>query len=72
MATSVQYGYQDDLCDPLIASYKANGTNNLVDVFSGYVTSKWTNDYQLGDPREYATSWQQDPTVDFNKADRQW
>lgn len=54
MATSVQYGYQSELCDPLVNWYKVNGSAGLVDLYADYVINYWYSVAQLGDPREYA------------------
>jgi hypothetical protein len=54
MAESVQYGYQDFLCNPLLQSYKVNGTRGLVDVYANYTIYGWNQAYGLGIPDEYA------------------
>jgi len=72
MAESVQYGYQDDLCIPLVNSFNAHGTTDLVDLFANYSINGWNLAYGLGTPYEYGTAYQQDVTTNENKADRQW
>jgi len=68
MAEGVQYGYQDELCLPLLYAQSVN--QSLIDAYANYTQNTWSR--YLGIPDEYATSWQQNTTVDPSKADRQW
>eukprot|EP01113_Clastostelium_recurvatum_P030117 TRINITY_DN3649_c0_g1_i1.p1 TRINITY_DN3649_c0_g1~~TRINITY_DN3649_c0_g1_i1.p1 ORF type:complete len:489 (+),score=142.89 TRINITY_DN3649_c0_g1_i1:46-1467(+) len=69
MAEGVQYGFQDQLCNPLVAAVVANAS--LLPVYANYTQNVWTSS-GLGVPAEYATAWQQNITIDSSKADRQW
>jgi len=67
MAEGVQYGFQDDLCLPLLSASAAD----LVAVYANYTINVWS--VQLGGtPTEYGTAWQQDTSISEDKADRQW
>ncbi|KAF2075083.1 hypothetical protein CYY_003603 [Polysphondylium violaceum] len=68
LSEGIQYGFHYELCNPLIEAMNSNG--DILEVYSNYTHNVWSP--MLGIPDEYATSWQQNTTVDFNKADRQW
>jgi pimeloyl-ACP methyl ester carboxylesterase len=68
MAEGVQYGYQDDICLPLLNAIKNN--QSILAVYVNYTTTVWGQ--HLGSPDEYATGWQQNTTAVEDKADRQW
>ncbi|GAM21236.1 hypothetical protein SAMD00019534_044110 [Acytostelium subglobosum LB1] len=68
MAEGIQYGFHDQLCNPLIDTMKYGG--DILVTYSNYTLNLWGT--TLGTPAEYATQWQQNTTHDINKADRQW
>jgi len=68
MAEAVQYGLQDQLCNPLVDAVSRN--QNVVAAYANYTNNVWSG--FLGFPNEYGTSFQQNITVDEDKADRQW
>eukprot|EP00026_Physarum_polycephalum_P008650 Phypoly_transcript_08744.p1 GENE.Phypoly_transcript_08744~~Phypoly_transcript_08744.p1 ORF type:complete len:444 (+),score=66.79 Phypoly_transcript_08744:144-1475(+) len=68
MAEGVQYGYQETECNMLLNAISNN--ESVVAAYINYTTTVWGG--VMGIPAEYATSWQQNITVDENKADRQW
>jgi pimeloyl-ACP methyl ester carboxylesterase len=68
MAEGVQYGYQAEECGMLLDAI--NNNQSVVSAYINYTTTVWGG--VMGVPAEYATSWQQNITVDENKADRQW
>jgi len=69
MAESVQYGFQDNLCLPLMNA--PNQTiENLMKVFANYVITFAAG--VLGGPIEYSTQSAQNVTVDINQNWRQW
>jgi len=70
MAEPVQYGFQDDLCFPLIESYKLNGESMLVNAFANFTVNFWMG--FLGNVEDYCTASLQNTTVDSGKAGRQW
>eukprot|EP01116_Phalansterium_solitarium_P011372 TRINITY_DN2702_c0_g1_i1.p1 TRINITY_DN2702_c0_g1~~TRINITY_DN2702_c0_g1_i1.p1 ORF type:complete len:504 (-),score=120.63 TRINITY_DN2702_c0_g1_i1:167-1585(-) len=70
MATSVQYGFQADLCTPLLAVYNAGDESQLLATFANYTVSFW---YPIfGGAIHYSTEFQQRIHVPQEDADRQW
>jgi len=67
MAEGVQYGYQDQLCVPLVEAVSKN--QDILTVYSQYLSSVWTS--QLGNNAAgYATAYQQNFTN--GSGDRLW
>lgn len=69
MAEGVQYGYQDQLCLPLVNAVKNKG--DLLKTYAAYTVNVWSANLG-GTPAEYSTAWQQDTVSQEGKADRQW
>jgi hypothetical protein len=53
MATSVQYGFQADLCVPLVDYFNTFGEGGLVEAFANYTNNIWYV-IGLGTAEEYA------------------
>ncbi|KAM9995201.1 hypothetical protein ACTFIY_001384 [Dictyostelium cf. discoideum] len=67
-----QYGYIDELCNPLVDAINSGTSGiDLITVYSNYTINTWGK--VLGTPDEYSTAWQQNVTYDPSKsADRAW
>jgi len=68
MAEGVQYGFQDYECLPLLTALARN--QSLLPVYANYTLHVWG--MFLGTPDEYGTAYQQDTSVQEDRADRQW
>lgn len=69
-AMAVQYGYAEQLCNPLLEAY--HGGANVMDAFADYTKNFFFPTLERGGYLEYDCKFLQDGTPDGDRSGRQW